>query len=144
MYTMLGGCGLDILLFYILVGNPNLNIYGGPIATLLSYIFMCAFNLWFIMHRMPEKPNLTKAFVLPLFNSLVMGGAVWLVYPAFLKLLHAGSEPGRKIILLALLLAIFVGVAVYLVMTIVTRAVTMDDMKLIPKGEKIGKKLHIR
>lgn len=144
MYTMLGGCALDVCLFWVLVGNPSLNIYGGPIATLICYIGMSGFNLWFIMHRMPEKPSLAKVFVLPAFNSLVMGGAVWLVYPAFLELLNAPAEPGRKMILLALLLAIIVGVFVYLVMTIITRAVTMEDMKLIPKGEKLGKKLHIR
>ena len=73
-----------------------------------------------------------------------MGVAVRLVYPVFMDLLNAGSNPGRKIILVGLLLSILVGIAVYLVMTILTRAVTMEDMKLIPKGEKIGKKLHIR
>lgn len=144
MYTMLGGCALDVLLFWSLVGNPNLNIFGGPIATLISYILMSGVNLWFIMHRMPEKPNLSKVFVLPVINSLLMGGAVWLIYPAFLKLLNAPAEPGRKIILVALFGAIAVGVIVYLVLTIITRAVTMEDMKLIPRGEKIGKKLHIR
>lgn len=144
MYSMLGGCALDVYLFWVLVGNPNLNIYGGPIATLICYIGMSGFNLWFIMHRMPEKPDLAKVFVLPAFNSLVMGGIAWLVYPAFLKLLNAPADPGRKMILLALLLTIIVGIFVYLVLTIVTRALTMEDMKLIPKGEKIGKKLHIR
>jgi stage V sporulation protein B len=144
MYTMLAGCALDILLFWILVGNPKINIFGGPIATLLCYILMSGLNLWFVMHRLPEKPNLAKVFVLPVINCVVMGAVVRFAYPLFMKLLHAGDAPGRKLILLGLLLAIVVGVAVYLVMTIVTRAVTMEDMKLIPKGEKIGKKLHIR
>ena len=144
MYTMLAGCALDILLFWVLVGNPKINIFGGPIATLLCYILMSGLNLWFVMHRLPEKPNLAKVFVLPVINCVVMGAVVRFAYPLFMKLLHAGDAPGRKLILLGLLLAIVVGVAVYLVMTIVTRAVTMEDMKLIPKGEKIGKKLHIR
>lgn len=144
MYTMLAGCALDILLFWLFVGNPSINIFGGPIATLLCYILMSGLNLWFVMHRMPERPNLTKVFLLPVFNCAIMGVAVRLVYPVFMDLLNAGSNPGRKIILVGLLLSILVGIAVYLVMTILTRAVTMEDMKLIPKGEKIGKKLHIR
>jgi len=37
-----------------------------------------------------------------------------------------------------------VAVVVYLVMVIATRAITLEDMKLIPKGEKIAKLLHIR
>ena len=44
MYTMLGGCALDIVLFYVLVGNPSLNIFGGPIATVLSYVLMKSFS----------------------------------------------------------------------------------------------------
>ena len=39
---------------------------------------------------------------------------------------------------------IVVAVVVYLVMVIATRAVTSADMKLIPKGEKLAKLLHIR
>ena len=40
--------------------------------------------------------------------------------------------------------AIFVAVAVYLVMVIATRAVTYEDMKLVPKGEKLARILHIK
>jgi len=47
-------------------------------------------------------------------------------------------------ILAALIVAIGVGVIVYGVMTIITRAITIDDMLLLPKGEKIAKLLHIK
>ena len=40
--------------------------------------------------------------------------------------------------------AIVIAVVVYAVCIIATRAVTVEDMKLIPKGEKIAKVLKIR
>ena len=40
--------------------------------------------------------------------------------------------------------AIIVAVVVYIVMVVVTKSVTLEDMKLIPKGEKIAKLLHIK
>jgi stage V sporulation protein B len=40
--------------------------------------------------------------------------------------------------------AIFVGVIVYLVAIVITRAITMEDMKLVPKGEKLAKLLKIQ
>ena len=40
--------------------------------------------------------------------------------------------------------AIGVAVIVYALMVITMRAVTLEDMKLIPKGEKIARLLHIR
>ena len=36
-----------------------------------------------------------------------------------------------------------VAVVVYLVCIIATRAITAEDMKLVPKGEKLAKILHI-
>ena len=45
---------------------------------------------------------------------------------------------------LCMCLAIGVAVIVYLVLVVLTRAVTFEDMKLIPKGEKLARLLHIR
>ena len=45
---------------------------------------------------------------------------------------------------LAMLAAIGVAVVVYLVLVIALRAITRDDMRLIPKGEKLARILHIK
>ena len=144
MYTMLVGGTLNIVINWFLVGNPDINIYGAPIGTLLCYVVMGGLNLWFVMHKLPEKPALGKVFVKPIINCLAMGAAAWVVYPAALKLLGAEPEPGRKIILLALVVTIAVAAAVYAVMTVITKAITIEDMRLIPKGEKLAKLLHIK
>ena len=48
------------------------------------------------------------------------------------------------LLLLALGCAIGVAVVVYVVLIVLTRSITAEDMKLIPKGEKLAKLLHIR
>ena len=144
MYNMLIGGGLNIAISWFLLGNKHLNIYGSAIGTLISYFFMCAVNLAFVVSKMPERPKLGKAFIKPCFNSLIMGAAAWLVYPATLELLGAGPNPGRLMIVVALLVAIAVAGVVYGVMTVITKAITLEDMKLIPKGEKIAKLLRIK
>lgn len=144
MYTMLIGGGLNIVLNWFLVGNPNINIYGAPVGTLICYVVMGGLNLWFVMKKLPERPKLSKVFLKPVFNCLIMGISAWLVYPAALGLLGAGANPARTTILLALMTAIGVAMVVYLVLTIITRAITMGDMKLVPRGEKLAKLLHIR
>ena len=45
---------------------------------------------------------------------------------------------------LATLLAIGAAVVVYGVLVIALRIITREDLKLIPKGEKIARILHIR
>ncbi len=144
MYTMLIGGGLNIVLNWYLVGNPNINIYGAPVGTLICYVVMSGLNLWFVMKKLPERPKLSKVFLKPLINCLVMGFAAWLVYPAALGLLGAGANPARMTILVALLIAIGIAVIVYMVLTIITKAITMEDMKLVPKGEKLAKLLKVR
>ena len=144
MYTMLIGGTMNIVINWILVGNPKVNIYGAPIGTLICYIVMGGLNLWFVMNKMPERPKLSKVLLKPVINCAAMGASAWIVYPAALGLVGAGPEPGRKIILLALAIAIAVAVVVYAVMTILTKAITIEDMRLIPKGEKIAKLLHMK
>ena len=73
-----------------------------------------------------------------------MGISAWLVYPAALELLGAGLEPTRMETLAALCAAVAVAVVVYGVLTVATKAITLDDMKLLPKGEKLAKFLRIK
>jgi stage V sporulation protein B len=56
----------------------------------------------------------------------------------------AGTIAGRDInVLVPFAAAVLTGVVVYVVMAIALRAITLEDMKLFPKGEKIAKILHI-
>jgi stage V sporulation protein B len=45
--------------------------------------------------------------------------------------------------MIAMVGSIAIAVLVYLFLTISTRAITIEDMKLIPKGEKIARLLKI-
>jgi len=144
MITMVAGGVMNLILNWFLVGNPKINIVGAPVGTLCCYVFMSVLNLVFIKTCLPKKPRLNRAFLLPAFNCAVMGFAAWLVYPAFLGLLGAGPQPDRFTTMVAMLGTIAVAALVYLILTIATRAITLDDMKLIPKGERIAKLLRIR
>jgi stage V sporulation protein B len=144
MITLLIGGSLNIAINWYLLSRADVNIYGAPVGTLICYIIMSALNLIFLMTKMPEKPSLGKVFIKPVFNCAVMGASARLVYPAALKAIGASLDPARKEVIAALVIAIFVAVVVYMVLTIITKAVTIEDMRLIPKGEKVAKVLHIR
>ncbi|MEF9971493.1 MAG: polysaccharide biosynthesis C-terminal domain-containing protein, partial [Oscillospiraceae bacterium] len=129
---------------WFLVGNPKINIFGAPIGTLICYLVMSGLNLFFVMKKLPERPKLARIFVLPAINCAAMGLVAFIMYPAALRLLGAGAEPGRMIIIVALAIAIGLAGIVYAVLTIVTQSITIEDMKLLPKGEKLAKLLHIK
>ena len=76
-------------------------------------------------------------FVKPVLASVVMGAAVWAVYGLMVNVLTISSK-------LATLLAIGVGVVVYLVLVLSLRALSKEDLDLMPKGDKIANSLRIR
>ena len=72
-----------------------------------------------------------------------MGLTAWAVYGLSMRFI-GGVDAGRLMLALCMCLAIGAAVIVYLVLTVLTRAVTYEDMKLIPRGEKLARLLRIR
>lgn len=144
MITMLLGGAINIAVNWYLLGIKDINIYGAAIGTLVCYVIMSGINLIFVMKKLPEKPKLARVFVMPCINCAIMGAVAWILYPAVLKILGAGPSPERTTIMIALVATIGVAALLYLFLTIFTQAITLEDMKLLPKGEKIAKILHIK
>lgn len=143
---LLGGI-TKILVTYILVGNPAVNIYGAPIGTLCCYLVMLATNLWFMARNMKRPMRIGRIIGRPGLSVGIMAVAAWAVW----SLLHGvmggmtGEIMGRPLnVLIPFAAAVGTGVVVYFIMIITLRAITLEDMKLIPKGEKIAKLLRIR
>ncbi len=141
--SMLAGGAVKIACNLLLVSRPEIHILGAAIGTIACYAVICILNCIFISRNMKVSIRYGKAFLPPLVSSAVMAACAWAVYGLAARLLHVGQS-GRIMLAAALVAAIGIAVAVYLVMVIVTRSVTLEDMKLIPKGEKIAKLLHIR
>ena len=79
-------------------------------------------------------------FVRPAVPSAIMGVIALAVYYGVMNLLSSDS---RLMMALVMCIAIGVAVIVYAVSVIKLRVITTEDMKLIPKGEKIAKLLHM-
>ena len=141
--SMLAGGAVKIACNLLLVSRPEIHILGAAIGTIACYAVICILNCIFISRNMKVSIRYGKAFLPPLVSSAVMAACAWAVYGLAARLLHVGQS-GRIMLAAALVAAIGIAVAVYLVMVIVTRSVTLEDMKLIPKGQKIAKLLHIR
>ena len=142
--SMVAGGLVKIAANLLLVRRPEMNILGAAMGTVACYAVICVLNCFFIYRRLSEKPDYLRVFLRPLISAVVMGAAAWAVYGVASRLLRVSPAASRLPMLIAMCAAIGVAVVVYLVMVIVTRSVTMEDMKLIPKGEKIARMLHIR
>ena len=142
IFTVVLGGLTKIVMNYILVGNPDINIHGAPISTLCCYMVIVVLNLFFVWKYSPEKPKYLQLFAKPILASLLMGGAAWAVYGFASRALSGHSAYMANAA--ATLCGILAGVVVYAVLVIALRILRADDVRSIPKGEMLIKLLHLK
>jgi len=138
------GAVIRIALSYFLAGDPKFGIMATPISTLVCFLVIAFLNIVFIKARIKDGPKYSIVFVKPLLCTVVMAAVVFSLYRLLFWLGSGIIGTGRFAVILCLGAAIAVGVAVYGVLIVITRTITMEDMKLLPKGEKLAKLLRVR
>ena len=139
--TMFIGGVIKVALNYILAGVPSVNIHAAPIGTLCCFAVVAVLNLILVYRTVEDKPNYVALFAKPLGASLVMAFCARFCCALLSRVLPVGGTMGRLVSVGA---AIALAVVVYAVLVVLLRIITKDDLTLLPKGEKIGRLLHIK
>lgn len=92
MYTLLAGVACKVLLNFLLVRIPALNIHGAPIASLVCYTVSMAPNLYYVVKYAARRFPVTDIVLRPLAATLAMGAVVWLLW----QKLFTESYPFRR------------------------------------------------
>jgi len=134
---MLTGAAVKLVVNYIFVAIPSLNIQAAPYGSLVCYIIIMIIDIIAINHYAQIRINLYATFILPVGCGILCGIGAKVSYYLFDILL---SER------LATVGAIGVAVLIYGFAILLTRGITKKDFLMIPKGEKIAKvleKIHL-
>ena len=146
---VLGGV-VKIVNNYNLVGA--IGIAGAPVGNILCFGLALVLDLVVITRVIPNRPRLLPIFIKPAIASAIMGGAAWAVYGLLSRILTAEqvNEAGETIRVvsrmgnaLGIFLAIAVAGVVYLVLVVAIRAISKDDLALMPKGDKLARLLRL-
>ncbi len=129
LLAMIVGSAAKIGLNWVLVGNPAINIKGAPIGTIACYLIIMTMDMFFLIKYARVKLNLAKIFLKPALCAALMGVAAWASFGILSRFV------GPK---LGVIAAILVAGGIYMILAVFLRAVTRDDMILLPKGEKIA------
>ena len=121
MYTLVAGVSCKILMNYILVGIPGVNIHGGPFASIVCYTVSMIPNLYFVCKYARLSFDWKNWMFKPLLSASVMGAVVYLL-KSVLPLHRVWT-----------LLEIAVGVGVYLAMAVWLKMVTPEDLSSIKR-----------
>lgn len=148
LVMVLGG-GLKIFANYNVVAMPGVGIYGAPVGNILCFGLCLLLDLILIARVIPRRPRYAAVFVKPFIASALMGGAAWAVYGLAARLLRYVPAGQTETVLsrtgnaLATLGAIGVAVVVYCVLVVALRAISRDDLSLMPKGDKLARLLRL-
>ncbi len=122
------GLVVKVILSYILIGMPAINIRGAAISTTISYLVVAVLN-WRDINNTKIKINFIKVSSRTLLSSAFMALATGVTFSLLKSVMGSQS--------LATLGSIAIAVIVYAVSLFVTGAITKEDLEMIPKGEKL-------
>jgi len=129
--SMLTGAVVKVILSYVLIGIPKINIYGAPISTLVCDVTVAAINVYYIRRVTGHMESATSLFGRAFAAGVVSVGGVWAAYYGLVKfnvLSPSGLLTAATIILAAML---------YVLCAIRFGAVSEEDILLFPKGDRI-------
>ena len=123
MYTMIAGVLCKIILNYVLIGTPGIDIHGGPFASLVCYSVSMIPNLIYCCKYAEMPFDWSNWLLRPGLAALVMGGV--------LLGLKRMLPPGR----VSTVIEILIGAAVFIGVALFDHALTREDIKsMIRRG----------
>lgn len=134
--NMLIGGIVKVIVNYILVGIPALNIVGAAIGTVICYLTITILDLIAMRKTVTTRPVIFRNIIRPGLAALLMGAATVLSYRVLARLVSSNT--------VACLGSLVVAVIAYAILVLALQCITYEDCMLFPKGEKIAKILHIR
>lgn len=142
--AMLAGAIVKIISNVIFIGNPAINIKGAPIGSILCYVVIVGYELICLLRETHLRPDAVSVFIKPFFCAILSGASAWATYGLCNKLLLK-SLPASGLLsanTIAAVLGILMAVLIYVLALLLLRALSKDDILMLPKGEKIAKTLE--
>ncbi len=121
VYNLALGCIVKVIITYVLVSLPFVNIYGAVIGTILGYVTSCLLNMHDLKKNLNIKINRVDSFVKPAIAAIIMIVAV-----VFSNANVYNYTRSRG---LSCLISILIGIIVYLIFIFLLRIFEYDEIK---------------
>ncbi len=131
MYIYIFGTFAKIIVSYLFARNVSINIVGAAIGSLVSNFLMCVVAMFLLIRSTGIVPNFFAAAIKPMIGAVFCGVSAYLFY--YVLNLHV-------------IFAIALAALVYLIILLVLRTFTKNEILLLPKGKNIViilEKLHL-
>lgn len=137
------GAICKIVCNYILVGNPKINVYGAVAGTVLFYVVIVTCNLTSLLRISKVKINWGAILLKPLISAALCGVTAYAAYGLLSRIFPVeASESVFNMGTVSTVIAVGLAVVVYVISLLLLKGVSREDVSVLPKGEKIAKKLE--
>ncbi|MBE7016258.1 MAG: polysaccharide biosynthesis protein [Ruminococcaceae bacterium] len=126
---LLIGCTAKFILNIILIRQPQINIYGAPIGSIVCQVISFTYGFTVLKRQVSLNLSLKKFVVKPVIATSLMGLATVIVYKVTMLL--------TSVNLLATILSIGVAVLLYAFLIIAMRIMSEEEIIMLPSGARI-------
>lgn len=126
IYAM--GITIKVATTWIFVSNPEINIQGASVGSLIAYAVMVVVALFLLIKNSGVMPDFMSTVIKPLISAVACAVTAYFAYELISKMLP---------VILSTVLAIALACVIYLVFLFILRTFTANELKFLPKGEKI-------
>lgn len=127
------GAAVKLVVTYVCVGIRAINVNGAPLGTIAAYVVATVLNIKDIKKYSGNAFDFKMTFLKPFIASALMGAAAF----ASFKLIFLATSSNT----ISTLLSIIVGVVVYGALVLSLKVITEDEIRRLPKGDKLVKVL---
>lgn len=124
---IIGGI-VKLILNIILISNPDINIYGATISSIVCQLIVLIVCIFVMNKHIKLKIETKKHIIKPIASSIIMGIMVYLSYNGLSNFF------GNAI---STILSMCIGVIVYTLAIILTKTLSREDFHMIPFGAKM-------
>ncbi|MBR3588297.1 MAG: polysaccharide biosynthesis protein [Clostridia bacterium] len=141
--SLLVGSVAKIAADIVLVSNPKYNIKGAVVGTILCYVIIVIINLAMLLKISKVKINFVSVFFKPFVCAVLSTGVGYMAYKGIEHFFPASDYAHRfNGSTVSCIISIGIIMVVYLISMLLIRGLSSDDIKMLPKGEKIAKMLE--
>ncbi|HAN21122.1 MAG: hypothetical protein A2Y15_02790 [Clostridiales bacterium GWF2_36_10] len=142
MYSVGTGVLALIILEVGLLGIKPIGIFGAPISSVVCYIIALYMNLRFLRKTQKIKLPPKRLFLKPFICAAISGVYCFISYKigySLWTILFKNSNPdGRLASFVILLLTALGAVFLYIFLMLITKAITANEVRLLPKGRQLA------
>ncbi len=123
------GAIVKVILNFVLIPIPELNVLGAVLATTGCYVVAAGFDVFMVSRVTKVSFDWMRAFFIPLFGAGIMGLGAYGTYFALFGLLGNNTA--------ATLLAIIIAMIIYGLTMLLIGGIRKEDISILPKGDQI-------